>query len=53
MLRYSFGLPEEADTIEKAVDKALQDGYRTADIYTEGTKKVGTKEMGDRIAERI
>ena len=53
MLRYSFGLPEEAYTIEKAVDKALQDGYRTADIYTEGTKKVGTKEMGDRIAERI
>lgn len=53
MLRYSFGLPEEADAIEKAVDKALQDGYRTADIYTEGTKKVGTKEMGDRIAERI
>lgn len=53
MLRYSFGLSEEADTIEKAVDKALQDGYRTTDIYTEGMKKVGTKEMGDRIAERI
>ena len=53
MLRYSFGLSEEADAIEKAVDKALQDGYRTTDIYTEGMKKVGTKEMGDRIAERI
>ena len=53
MLRYSFGLSEEADAIEKAVDKALQDGYRTTDTYTEGMKKVGTKEMGDRIAERI
>lgn len=53
MLRYSFGLPEEADTIEKAVDKALQNGYRTTDIYTEGMKKVGTKEMGDRITEKI
>ena len=53
MLRYSFGLSEEADAIEKAVDKALQDGYRTTDIYTEGMKKVGTIEMGDRIAERI
>jgi len=53
MLRYSFNLPVEAEAIEKAVNKALQDGYRTADIHTEGTRKVGTKEMGDKIAERI
>jgi 3-isopropylmalate dehydrogenase len=45
MLRYSFGLKEAADAIEKAVEMALQKGYRTPDIYTEGSKKVGTREM--------
>ena len=53
MLRYSFDLSAEADAIEKAVEKTLEDGYRTADIYTEGTKKIGTSEMGTEIAERI
>ena len=53
MLRYSFDLPDEARAIESAVKETLKDGYRTADIYTEGMKKVGTKEMGDRIVERI
>ena len=53
MLRYSFDLTEEADAIEKAIEKVLADGFRTADIYTEGTKKVGTKEMGDEIISRI
>lgn len=53
MLRYSFDLPDEARAIENAVEETLKDGYRTADIYTEGMKKVGTKEMGDRIVERI
>ncbi len=53
MLRYSFDLPDEARAIENAVKETLKDGYRTADIYTEGMKKVGTKEMGDRIVERI
>ncbi len=53
MLRYSFDLTEEADAIEKAIEKVLADGFRTADIYTEGTKKVGTKEMGDEIVSRI
>jgi len=50
MLRYSFGLTEEAQTIETAVDKVLQEGYRTYDIMDEGKIKVGTKEMGDLIA---
>lgn len=50
MLRYSFGLTEESETIERAVLKVLNDGYRTADIYSEGTKKLGTTEMGDLIA---
>ena len=53
MLKYSFNLLKEADAIEKAVEKVLDEGYRTGDIYTEGTKKVGTTEMGDLIASRL
>ncbi len=53
MLRYSFNLSEEADTIENAVTKVLDGGYRTSDIYVEGTTKVGTKEMGDLIVQNL
>ena len=53
MLRYSFDMMEEADAIEAAVNRALDDGYRTADIYKEGTKKVGCAEMGDILAANI
>ena len=53
MLRYSFDLDEEAEAIENAVSKVLQDGYRTIDIMSEGMTKVGCKEMGTLIAERI
>jgi 3-isopropylmalate dehydrogenase len=53
MLRYSFDLDKEADAIESAVDKVLKDGYRTGDIMSEGCRKVGCREMGDLIAERI
>jgi len=53
MLRYSFGLKEAADAIEKAVEMALQKGYRTPDIYTEGSKKVGTREMTDIIISML
>ena len=53
MLRYSFDMAEEADDIENAVNKALDNGYRTPDIYKEGTKKVGCSEMGDVIASYI
>lgn len=53
MLRYSFDLDKEADAIEEAVQKVLEEGYRTSDIVSENTKLVGTKEMGDLIAERI
>ena len=53
MLRYSFGLQKEADTIEKAITEVLQAGYRTSDIYTDGMIKLGTKEMGTEIAKRI
>ncbi|MEE0956402.1 MAG: 3-isopropylmalate dehydrogenase [Eubacterium sp.] len=53
LLRYSFDLDKEADAIEKAVEQVLTEGYRTGDIYSEGTKKVGTVEMGDLVASRL
>lgn len=53
MLKYSFDLDEEAKAIEAAVDKVLKEGYRTTDIYSDGVKKTGTKEMGSLIADRI
>ena len=53
MLRYSFNMPAEADAIEAAVNKALDDGYRTADIYKDGFTKVGCSEMGSIIAANI
>ncbi len=51
MLRYSFGLGEAADAIEKSVEKVLEDGFRTGDIFQDkpGEKKVNTAEMGDAI----
>ncbi len=53
MLRYSLNLEEEACAIEKAVEKVLAQGYRTGDIMQEGKQYVGTREMGDLIAEAI
>ena len=53
MLRYSFDLDKEAEAIENAVSKVLQDGYRTIDIMSEGMKQIGTAEMGDRICSYI
>ena len=53
MLRYSFNMMEEADAIEAAVNKALDDGYRTPDIYKDGFTKVGCSEMGDILAANI
>ena len=59
MLRYSFDLDKEADAIESAVKKVLEEGYRTIDIMpqagesTEGITQVGTAQMGDLIAERV
>lgn len=53
MLRYSLDLDEAADAIEAAVRQVLADGYRTADIWSEGCEKVGTVRMGDLIASRV
>ena len=49
LLRYTFGLEAEAVRIENAVRTVLAQGYRTADIYEEGTRKVGTRDMGDAV----
>jgi 3-isopropylmalate dehydrogenase len=53
MLRYSLGMSGEADRIEKAVQKVLQQGLRTADIYTEGTQRVSTVQMGDAVVAAL
>ncbi len=53
LLRYSLGLSEEADAIDKAVEKALSEGNRTTDIMSPGCKLLGTKEMGSLIASKI
>jgi 3-isopropylmalate dehydrogenase len=49
MLRYTFGLEDQAQRVENAVKKVLAQGHRTGDIYERGTNKVGTKEMGDAV----
>ena len=53
MLRFSFDLDQEADAIEKAVEKVLKEGYRTIDIMSEGKTQIGTAGMGDLIASFI
>ena len=53
MLRYSFDMSAEADAIEAAVNKVLDDGYRTGDIMQDGCNKVTCSEMGDLVTERI
>lgn len=53
MLRYSFDMNDEADAIEKAVEKVLANGVRTGDIMSEGCRKVSCSEMGDAIAAAI
>jgi len=53
MLDYSFGLKNEAGLIKKAVENVLNKGLRTADIYTQGFQKVGTKEMGEAICKEL
>ena len=53
MLRYSLGLPKEAEDVETAVDNVLHMGYRSYDIMQKGKEQVGTKEMGDLITRQI
>ncbi len=53
MLRYSLDESAMADRIEKAVDKVLDQGLRTADIFSEGMTQVGTSEMGDAVVAAL
>ena len=53
MLRYSLDESAMADRIEKAVDKVLDQGLRTADIYSGGMKQVSTSEMGDAVVAAL
>ena len=53
MLRYSLGLTQEAEAVEKAVNDVLTAGYRTYDIMEEGKTKVGTREMGELVARQV
>jgi 3-isopropylmalate dehydrogenase len=53
MLKYSLNQDQAAEEVESAVKTVLEKGYRTADIYQEGMKKVGCREMGWLIVEEI
>jgi len=53
MLRYTFDQDASALRIEAAVRKVLAAGYRTADIFEPGTRKVGTREMGDAVVAAL
>ena len=53
MLRYTFGLGDEADAVERAVKEVLAEGYRTPDIAKDGEKVSGTEAVGSLIAEKI
>ena len=53
LLRYSLDLPEHADRVEAAVQKVLEQGLRTADIFEEGTELVGTTQMGDAVLKAL
>ena len=53
MLRYSLDEPAAADAIEAAVEKVLESGLRTPDIFTEGCQKIGTAEMGDAVVKAL
>jgi len=53
MLRHSLSMPAVADEIEAAVESVLDQGLRTADIYSEGTTKVSTEQMGDAVVKAL
>jgi 3-isopropylmalate dehydrogenase len=53
MLRESFEMEDDASRVEQAVRAVLAAGYRTADIHQEGTRSVGTRDMGDAVVEML
>ena len=52
-LKYSLDLDKESDALEKAVQSVLDEGLRTKDILSKGTKEVSTSEMGDAIISKL
>ena len=52
-LRYSLDLDKEADQLDAAVQKVLDDGLRTKDIISKGKKEVTTTKMGDAIVSKL
>ena len=53
MLRFSLNQAQAADRIESAVKTVLAQGWRTADIYSPGTTKVSTVQMGDAVVKAL
>ena len=53
LLRYSLHEEDSARTIENAIEKTLADGFRTADIFSDGMKKLGTVEITEEIINRL
>ncbi|MFZ1907685.1 MAG: 3-isopropylmalate dehydrogenase [Burkholderiales bacterium] len=53
MLRYSLGIEQAASRVERAVQRVLREGYRSADIHTPGTRLAGTNEMGDAVVAAL
>ena len=53
MLRFSLNQPEAAARVEAAVSRVLESGLRTADIWSEGTQRVGTREMGSAVVAAV
>jgi len=53
LLRYSLDRPADADRVDRAVFRVLEQGHRTADIAARGEKVIGTKEMGDLIVRAV
>ena len=53
MLRYTFNQEEAASVIETAIEKTLEDGYRTSDLQGEDDKKLGTIEMGQKVIKNL
>jgi 3-isopropylmalate dehydrogenase len=53
LLRHSLEMPEAAEAVERAVERAVADGIRTRDIWEEGATLVGTSEMGNAVVERL
>jgi 3-isopropylmalate dehydrogenase len=53
MMRYTFNRTDAAERIEGAVEQVLRQGYRTADIYQDGARRVGTVEMGDAVVAAL